>query len=115
MSQQDKPNTAKQEGVGEYSVWWSKDNPTRQCTTHHNACNCREEKFQKLEAALKDAVEALEFYGGDNYESVYEDDEMDLNRKIDREDVSFAESDKYFGCAGVKARQALERIRKVLG
>ena len=56
MSQQDKPNTAKQEGVGEYSVWWSKDNPTRQCTTHHNACNCREEKFQKLEASLKNSV-----------------------------------------------------------
>lgn len=92
MSQQDKPNTAKQEGVGEYSVWWSKDNPTRQCTTHHNACNCREEKFQKLEAALKDALEALEF------------------------DFDYYEAKPHKGIDLLREqKQALERIRKVLG
>ena len=31
----------------------------RQCVTHHYACDCREEKFKKLEAENKRLREAL--------------------------------------------------------
>lgn len=33
----------------------------KQCTTHHNACDCRE---YQLRTALKEAKDALEFYSG---------------------------------------------------
>lgn len=32
----------------------------KECITHHNACDCREAKFQHLEKKLVFAVEALE-------------------------------------------------------
>lgn len=63
---------------------------------------------------LKKLVEALEFYAdGTNYESIYEDDEMDLHRIIDREDVSFDEDHIYFGHAGEKARKALQECEGI--
>lgn len=34
----------------------------RTCVTHHHACDCREEKFRKMEAALAEARRGLEFY-----------------------------------------------------
>lgn len=68
--------------------------------------------LEEMEKRAEELVKALEFYAGDNYESVYEDDEMDLNRLLDRDDVSFDETDKYFGCAGSKAREALKQWRK---
>lgn len=35
----------------------------RECVTHHNACECREEKFKQLELQLKEANAVAEFYG----------------------------------------------------
>jgi len=35
---------------------------SKQCTTHHHACDCREEKFKQLEqenAALRAALDSL--------------------------------------------------------
>lgn len=66
----------------------------------------------EMEKRAEELVKALEFYAGDNYESVYEDDEMDLDRLLDREDVSFDETDKYFGRAGSKAREALKQWKE---
>ena len=65
------------------------------------------------QARTSKLIEALEFYAdGTNYESIYEDDEMDLHRIIDREDVSFDEDHIYFGHAGEKARKALKDFRE---
>ena len=39
---------------------------SKECTTHHFACDCREEKFKELErenAALREDKERLDFLG----------------------------------------------------
>ena len=37
----------------------------RNCITHHHACDCREEKFKKLEAALAEVRKGLELLAYD--------------------------------------------------
>ena len=40
----------------------------RNCITHHHACDCREEKFRKLEAAMAEAKRGfseIRKYNGD--------------------------------------------------
>ena len=32
------------------------------CTTHFHACDCREERFEELQAQLDEAVKVVEFY-----------------------------------------------------
>lgn len=73
------------------------------------------ERESKLIEALKVACRTLDFYGDAlNYESVYEDDEMDLHRKIERGDVCYDEDDQYFGYAGENARAAESKIAELL-
>ena len=46
----------------------------RQCITHHHACDCREEKFAKLEAENKRYRRVLEVIGSqheDGYNEFY--------------------------------------------
>jgi hypothetical protein len=89
----------------------------RKCITHHRACDCREyafsllkDRIKDLEAQLAEANAVAEFYGdADNYGEVYEDDEMDLFRMIDSEDICFDQTDKHFGAAGERARQYLKK------
>ena len=43
---------------------------SKQCTTHHHACDCREEKFKQLEqenAALRADKERLDWVIKDSY------------------------------------------------
>lgn len=88
---------------------------------HNNSTDCclelmnqvHESATNRLLPLLQKAVEMANYYGGENYESCYEDDEMDLNRILDREDVSFDEQDKYFGYAGKKAREFLSEFTKM--
>jgi hypothetical protein len=43
---------------------------SKECTTHHHACDCREEKFKQLEqenAALRADKERLEWVIKDSY------------------------------------------------
>lgn len=70
-------------------------------------------EIEQLQKQNEELIEALKFYAdGLNYESVYEDDEMDLHIKIDREDVCFDEDDQYFGYAGDFARKTLAKFSK---
>lgn len=72
------------------------------------------EKIIRLTRQVEILKKALEFYAdGTNYESVYEDDEMDLHRLIDREDVCFDGDALYFGHAGKRARQALKECEGI--
>lgn len=82
----------------------------------HSAYLAIQAENEKLKQANLKLREGLEFYAdGTNYEAIYEDDEMDLHRIIDREDVSFDEDDKYFGHAGKKSRAALSEASEILG
>lgn len=38
----------------------------RTCTTHHHACDCREEEFKRKDELIKELVEAFERYMGDS-------------------------------------------------
>jgi len=75
----------------------------RNCVTHHFACDCREDKFKKLEEENKKLREALEFYADrDNW---WEGDDHEFTM-IGKDSV-WSKKDRVW-IIGVHARKALE-------
>ena len=67
---------------------------SKQCTTHHHACDCREEKFKQLEqenAALREDKERLDWLltgdGGFWVNWMYDKDEWTPELKASRDAI----------------------------
>jgi hypothetical protein len=67
---------------------------SKECTTHHHACDCREEKFKQLEqenAALREDKERLEWLltgdGGFWVNWMYDKDEWTPELKASRDAI----------------------------
>lgn len=68
---------------------------TKECTTHHHACDCREEKFKALDSENAELREVLAFYAdpqsyginGGNFHRVASDHGMKARAALARKEA----------------------------
>lgn len=96
--------------ICEEEVSVSKSAMSTRCTTHFNACDCREERFKELEAQNKILKSACWFYADElNWGETYNND---LGRIVFMglsNDTEILGNDDYY-VGGKLAREALKQI-----